>query len=159
MDKFDFSETREVLSVLNDQLSNYSLTLTTLTDTVIDEYVAGILTGTILVSGQIVSVMSTDTINTLGTMPAIVTDIKRLSSTTMEYTLVLLAGDLNGELVGVKFTNNQLGDAISISEDTVNVVNAIKSTMLGSTSFIGLKESLGITRFYTVNNGKLDSFM
>jgi len=160
-DKFEIEEDREILSVVNDQLDLYGLKLKQLTDETIDQYVNGILDGSMLLQGQIVFLKSTDTLNVLGMIPAIVTDIKRLTANILEYTMLLLTGNLDGELVPVKFTDDKLADAITIEEDMANVITAIKTTKLGSATYINLKEALNITRFYVVDiqTSKLKSFM
>ncbi len=159
MDEFDFDEVRNLLSVFNDQLEKFSIKLPQLTSEMIEDYTQKIKDGLVLVEGQVIFLKSTDNVNMLGMMPAIVTDLTRYSSTGLEYTLTLLTGDLNGELVTVKIDSSKLEDAVSVSEDMTNVIAAIKSTKLGSETFIALKQQLGITRFYVLDTDKFNSFI
>ncbi len=161
MDKFEFEEERNILSVLNDQLSFYALTLPKLTDDVIDEYINGVIAGTVLVKGQIVDLVSNDGVNSLGSIPAVVTDIVRFNSTGIDYTLTLLVGDLNGELIPVKISNDKLTDAVKVNNDMTNIVTAIKSGKLGLETYLNIKANLNITRFYVFDetNTVFKSFM
>jgi len=141
---FDFKEDRQPLSLFIDQHVKYGYNLTSLTEEVLTEWKTNLLNGAALLIGQLVFLKSTDATNVLGTVPALVTDVRRFNTTSLEYTFTLLLGDLNGELVAVKLTNDQLVDTVDVDSDLVAVKDAVINTKLGQENDISLKSVYGI---------------
>ena len=160
-DKFDFEEDRSVLSVLEDQYEEYNFKIQDFTEEFLTAWEEKLLNGQELVKGQIVYIKSTGNSVLLGKIPAIVTDIKRFNTTGIEYTFMLLAENLNGELVPVKFTNEQLADAVSTETGLTDVLDEIKLNKLGYGDLAAIKVNLGVKHLYILDtvSGLYKSYM
>ncbi len=157
---FDVEETREIVSVLDDQLSSYGLNRGTLVPEVLNNYIDGIKNGLILVKGQVVFLKSFTGVINLGKIPAVVIDVTKLSSTVISYELMVLAGDLNGELLKVNVLSSKLTDSVTVTDDMTEVMTAIKDTRLGFDDLLKLKINLNnIPRLYILDNEKFISHL
>ena len=163
-DVLDIQEVREPISVIVDDLINLDKTLTAVTNTQLEDSVTKLMNNELLVKGQLVYIKSTDTVNVLGTIPAIVTKIIRTTATNVNYELTMLAGDLNGELVKVTFEDSKIKDAISAVIDPAEVtkiIDAIKNTKLGKADIRELLVLLGVKHIFTLDtdNVKVNSYL
>ena len=153
-------ETREVLSVVCDQLGNYNENVSNSTLDKIQELANAVLDGEELVLGQLVQVKSYLDGNTYGTMHAIVSRITRVSPSSLVYDLTLLSGNLNGELATVRYKNTQIKEALTVVIDNTDIVDGLKSTLLGQQDSRAMKVMLGIPHIFALkDNGKFTSYM
>ena len=138
-DVYNIEETREVQSVLYDQLTQMDLTAVRTTDADMEAMITKVKTGLHFVIGQVVTLQSTTGVIAIGGIPAIVTKITRVHLSKYEYELTILSGDLNDEFVKVTLSEDKVEDAISIIEDMTVTVTAIKDSKLGKPTLRDLK--------------------
>lgn len=153
-------ETREVESVFCDQIENYKLSLDNTNLAIIEVFTADIIAGKELVLGQLVELKSYLDTTVYGSIPAIVTEILRTSPSQLVYTLTLLSGNLNGELTTIRLKSTQLEEAINPVPSNTDIIDGIKTTLLGKADGKEMKAYLKIPHIFVLNtDGKFTSYM
>ena len=158
-DIYDITEQREIASVLYDQLDKNELNAVTVTEADMIAMIDLVKLGKRFVIGQIVMLRSINAGTSLGSIPAVVTEINKVSLDAYEYKLTILSGDLNDEFLPVIIGEAKVPDAITITEDMTAIVAAVRDSKLGKPTLRDLKLSLGIEHMFTFNTTteKLDS--
>jgi len=155
MEIFDFNEDRTLISVYLENLDLYGLTRKDVSkygDTEINNIEDKIKNGEILFKGQVLMVKSTYNGDTLGSIPVIVSDVKRVNSTTIEYEFTMLTGDMNNELTKTYTDSSKLLDIVDVDADMDNVVNAVLDSKLGVSTLFELQTKIGICKLVVLKS-------
>ena len=155
MEIFDFNEDRTLISVYLENLDLYGLTRKDVSkygDTEINNIEDKIKNGEILFKGQVLMVKSTYNGDTLGSIPVIVSDVKRVNSTTIEYEFTMLTGDMNNELTKTYTDSSKLLDIVDVDADMDNVVNAVLDSKLGVSTLFDLQIKIGICKLVVLKS-------
>lgn len=156
-----YSETREIVSVLDDQLALVDTNLLRTVDTEMTKFKDEVVAGKRMVIGQLVMVKSFEA-TTLGSMPAIVNAIKKDNTNKTVYYFTLLTGNLANtasELTTISTPVEHLETIVDLTIDVTPVVTAITNGKLGYTDLRDLKLNLNIPHVFVLDvaNQKLVS--
>jgi hypothetical protein len=138
------------MSCFLDQISTRSTnrgSIDRLTDESKEILIDNLSTGKILLKGQVVNFKSTYGDDVLGLMPAVVTNVMRLNTTTVEYTLKLLIGDLSGDLTETTMREDAVPLSIDVEGDNLeDAVTSILDGKLGRESYYDVQTTLGVSK-------------
>lgn len=153
-DIYDINEIRNIVSVLEtDIMQIENKTIPPMADQ-ITQLQQDVLDGKRLVTGQLIYLQSTDTVNVLGVIPAIITKVTKTTVSNVTYTCTILTGDLQGELTTVTIEDTKINDAtnpIIPAAERDKIIAAIKSIKFGKNDLREVKATLGITHIFSLD--------
>jgi len=141
----------KTIKVLDTQLEKLGLSLLITDDAHMAELMVRVTKGTMLVEGQIVMVKAYTTANSLGSVPAIVTDTIRVSGSVFKYSLALVLGDLATYTIStIDLADNQIGSIVDTTVPQV-VVDDIVNSKLGKADSRSVLLDLNVPSLMTLD--------
>jgi len=145
------ASTVSTIKVVDAQLEKLDLTLLTTDDVLMTELLGRVLTGTLLVEGQIIMLNTYAGITSLGSVPAIVTDVSRVTASVFKYDLTVILGELtNGTVSTISLEDNLLDTIVDTSVPPAVVDNLLLSK-LGNVSGRDLLLDLNVPSLMTLD--------
>ena len=164
-DIFDYNETREILSVVIDQLHLNKMGIKSLNIEDYETIKSDIKSGKRLLKGQIVKMPSNPGGVDLGHMFGIVVGISPISENETAYSIIQLYGDLTVTPDAITVKSSDLDIMVDVNVSTADVdkvVNAVKTQRFGEKDILDIKKNIyGLYHLYAIdvdNPDRLRSF-